>query len=230
MELRVPLTSRTGTKEAGEIWVSMRTEDGAPGATGAGAGMGAGAAGMEVRMGLGGVCGCCCPRPSIWLTWKRRSALYTLPATQLFILCLPVPRALPQTAGITKGMAATTISKREETTGVVAGAPPAPTTPSAAYPTAAAPVAATVSGASSTHADLQPPHRFPAGLHTDCVQAPVAGPADLAAVAARLLLRPSGGDSCHWCCPRRRGSAHGARGCVRPGVLHQGKCLSAPSL
>ncbi|GAB4822130.1 hypothetical protein N2152v2_009176 [Parachlorella kessleri] len=29
LETRVPLTSRTGTKEAGEIWVSLRSEDGA---------------------------------------------------------------------------------------------------------------------------------------------------------------------------------------------------------
>jgi hypothetical protein len=44
LETRVPLTSRTGTKDAGEIWVSLRSEEGA-GASGVGAGV----AGMEVK-------------------------------------------------------------------------------------------------------------------------------------------------------------------------------------
>jgi C2 domain len=40
METRVPLTTRTGTKDAGEVWISMRMEEGAgaTGTTGAGYG------------------------------------------------------------------------------------------------------------------------------------------------------------------------------------------------
>ena len=38
METRVPLTTRAGTKDAGEIWVSLRKEGGELGA-GAGAGL-----------------------------------------------------------------------------------------------------------------------------------------------------------------------------------------------
>ena len=40
LETRVPLTSRTGTKEAGEIWVSLRSEDGAGLGTSTGTGTG----------------------------------------------------------------------------------------------------------------------------------------------------------------------------------------------
>lgn len=50
LETRVPLTSRTGTKEAGEVWVSLRCEGG-PSAAG---GMGAGAAGAGVEVGVDG--------------------------------------------------------------------------------------------------------------------------------------------------------------------------------
>lgn len=31
MEMRVPLTTRTGTKDAGEVWIQMRKEDGGAG-------------------------------------------------------------------------------------------------------------------------------------------------------------------------------------------------------
>jgi hypothetical protein len=46
METRVPLSTRSGTKDAGEIWISMRMEEGA-GTTGMGAGAGTEKVGYE---------------------------------------------------------------------------------------------------------------------------------------------------------------------------------------
>lgn len=50
METRVPLATRTGTKDAGEIWISMRMEEGA-GTTGMGAGTGYGTEKMGYETG-----------------------------------------------------------------------------------------------------------------------------------------------------------------------------------